>query len=52
MANSFDRTPGVQAPMGNVNQIYVWKEPITSDAFTTSEYKTNLDDIYKNARIK
>ncbi len=33
MASDIERAPNGRTPTGNINQIYIWKEPITSGGF-------------------
>lgn len=45
MADSFERTPGVQTPMGNLHQIYIWKEPINGSGCCTCIINNNEQHI-------
>lgn len=33
LANSHERVPGKWTPMGNMNQVFIWQEPISSSGF-------------------
>ena len=36
LGTDIERTPGGTTPGGNLNQLYIWKEPITEAAFTNA----------------
>lgn len=42
-ADSYERTPGNEA-MGNMYQVYIWKEPITTAGFNNAVTENRMDD--------
>jgi len=43
-ADSYERTTGNQV-MGNMYQVYIWKEPITTGGFNNAVTENRMDDL-------
>jgi hypothetical protein len=46
MADSFDRIQGQPTAMGNMNQVYMWKEPISDAGFKSAEVEMTWDNMH------
>lgn len=45
IANSFDRVSGQMSPGGNLNQVYIWKEPISAANFNNAESQLKMEHL-------
>jgi hypothetical protein len=48
IADSYERTPNGLTSMGNIYQVFIWKEAITDAGFKSAIYSNAMDNIISN----